>query len=113
VFLLLVDNVLFYWIYLYQVAEVLKDRPSWLRDCRRFQTLGVISTGKGGTIELLYTQMYAPTTLAPPRDLCTLRYTTILEDGNLVVGCSDYQTCQTQESSKISVTALSLTCLPT
>ncbi|CAM6049110.1 unnamed protein product [Sphagnum compactum] len=68
-----------------KVAEVLKDRPSWLRDCRRLQTLGAISTGKGGTIELLYTQMYAPTTLAPPRDFCTLRYTTILEDGNLVI----------------------------
>lgn len=35
---------------------------------------------------LLFWQMYAPTTLAPARDFCTLRYTTILEDGNLVVG---------------------------
>lgn len=33
----------------------------------------------------MFLQMYAPTTLAPPRDFCTLRYTTFLEDGNLVV----------------------------
>ncbi len=62
-FLLVVDNVLFYWICLYQVAEVLKDRPSWLRDCRRLQTLCAISTGKGGTIELLYTQVRKKYTL--------------------------------------------------
>jgi len=36
----------------------------------------------------IFSQMYAPTTLAPARDFCTLRYTTILEDGNLVVGSS-------------------------
>jgi homeobox-leucine zipper protein len=36
-------------------------------------------------VELLYTQMYAPTTLAPPRDFCTLRYTTILENRNVVI----------------------------
>lgn len=36
----------------------------------------------------LFPQMYAPTTLAPALDFCTLRYTTILEDGNLVVGSS-------------------------
>ena len=35
---------------------------------------------------LLWCQMYGPTTLAPARDYCTLRYTTILEDGNLAVG---------------------------
>ena len=29
--------------------------------------------------------MYAPTTLAPARDFWTLRYTSILEDGSLVV----------------------------
>ncbi len=62
-FCCLLINVLFNWIYLYQVAEVLKDRPSWLRDCRRLQTLGAISTGKGGTIELLYTQVKKKYTL--------------------------------------------------
>ncbi|GMP88943.1 hypothetical protein CsSME_00040738 [Camellia sinensis var. sinensis] len=41
--------------------------------------------GNGGTIELLYTQIYAPTTLAPARDFWTLRYTTNLENGSLVV----------------------------
>jgi homeobox-leucine zipper protein len=30
-------------------------------------------------------QMYAPTTLAPPRDFYTLRYTTILENRNMVI----------------------------
>lgn len=68
--------------------------------------------GNGGMIELLYTQVnmditfrfllqiinlliqritsklfqtYAPTTLAPARDFWTLRYTTNLENGSLVV----------------------------
>jgi hypothetical protein len=68
-----------------QVAEILKDRPSWLPDCRCLDILGAFPTGNGGTVELIYTQMYAPTTLAPPRDFCTLRYTTLLEDGSLVV----------------------------
>ncbi|CAM6082432.1 unnamed protein product [Calypogeia fissa] len=68
-----------------KVAEVLKDRPAWLRDCRRLDLLGSFPTGNGGTVELVYTQMYAPTTLAPPRDFCTLRYTSFLEDGSLVI----------------------------
>uniref|UniRef100_A0A7I4DCE4 Class III HD-Zip protein n=1 Tax=Physcomitrium patens TaxID=3218 RepID=A0A7I4DCE4_PHYPA len=68
-----------------KVTEVLKDRPAWQQDCRRMEVLGVLPTANGGTIELLYTQMYAPTTLASARDYCTLRYTTILEDGNLVI----------------------------
>ncbi|XP_073392827.1 homeobox-leucine zipper protein HOX32 isoform X1 [Physcomitrium patens] len=68
-----------------KVTEVLKDRPAWLEDCRRMEVLGALPTGNRGTIELLYTQMYASTTLAPARDYCTLRYTTILEDGNLVI----------------------------
>nr|ABD75295.1 class III homeodomain-leucine zipper protein C3HDZ1 [Marchantia polymorpha] len=68
-----------------KVADVLKDRPAWLRDCRRLDVLGAFPTGNGGTVELIYTQMYAPTTLAPARDFCTLRYTSFLEDGNLVI----------------------------
>lgn len=32
-----------------------------------------------------YMQLYAPTTLVPARDFWTLRYTTIVEDGSLVV----------------------------
>ncbi|PON47409.1 Octamer-binding transcription factor [Trema orientale] len=67
------------------VAEILKDRPSWFRDCRAVDVINVLSTGSGGTIELLYMQLYAPTTLAPARDFWLLRYTSVLEDGSLVV----------------------------
>ncbi|KAB2629487.1 homeobox-leucine zipper protein ATHB-8 [Pyrus ussuriensis x Pyrus communis] len=68
-----------------RVAEILKDRPSWFRNCRSVDVLNVLSTGNGGTIELLYMQLYAPTTLAPARDFWLLRYTSVLEDGSLVV----------------------------
>ncbi|KAK2991251.1 hypothetical protein RJ640_018008 [Escallonia rubra] len=68
-----------------KVAEILKDRPSWYRDCRCLEVLSVIPTGNGGTIELIYMQTYAPTTLASARDFWTLRYTTSLEDGSLVI----------------------------
>jgi hypothetical protein len=33
----------------------------------------------------MFLQMYAPTTLVPARDFWTLRYTTTMEDGSLVV----------------------------
>ncbi|KAE8687630.1 Homeobox-leucine zipper protein HOX32 [Hibiscus syriacus] len=68
-----------------RVSEILKDRPSWFRDCRVVDVMNVLSTGTGGTIELLYMQLYAPTTLAPARDFWLLRYTSVLEDGGLVV----------------------------
>ncbi|GMN39992.1 hypothetical protein TIFTF001_009215 [Ficus carica] len=68
-----------------RVAEILKDRPSWFRDCRAVDVINVLSTGSGGTIELFYMQLYAPTTLAPARDFWLLRYTSVLEDGSLVV----------------------------
>ncbi|XP_039007124.1 homeobox-leucine zipper protein ATHB-15-like [Hibiscus syriacus] len=68
-----------------RVAELLKDRPSWFRDCRAVDVLNVLPTANGGTIELLYMQLYAPTTLAPSRDFWLLRYTSVLEDGSLVV----------------------------
>ncbi|XP_068639149.1 homeobox-leucine zipper protein ATHB-15-like [Aristolochia californica] len=68
-----------------KVAEILKDRPSWFRDCRSVDVVNVLPTGNGGTIELLYMQLYAPTTLAPARDFWLLRYTSVLEDGSLVV----------------------------
>lgn len=45
----------------------------------------MISTANNGTIELLYKQLYAPTTLAPARDFWLLRYTSPLEDGSLVI----------------------------
>ncbi|XBH89423.1 hypothetical protein VPH35_081327 [Triticum aestivum] len=68
-----------------KVAEILKDRPSWYRDCRCVDILHVFPTGNGGTIELIYMQTYAPTTLAAPRDFWTLRYTCGLDDGSLVI----------------------------
>ncbi|KAK1550389.1 hypothetical protein Q3G72_018285 [Acer saccharum] len=68
-----------------RVAEILKDRPSWYRDCRSAEVVNVLPTGNSGTIELLYMQLYAPTTLAPARDFWLLRYTSVLEDGSLVV----------------------------
>ncbi|KAJ8434312.1 hypothetical protein Cgig2_009937 [Carnegiea gigantea] len=68
-----------------RVAEILKDRPSWFRDCRAVDVLNVLPTANGGTIELLYLQLYAPTTLAPARDFWLLRYTSVMKDGSLVV----------------------------
>ncbi|CAL0301033.1 unnamed protein product [Lupinus luteus] len=68
-----------------KVAEILKDRLSWYRDCRCLDVLSIAPTGNGGTIELMYMQTYAPTTLAAARDFWTLRYTTSLEDGSLVI----------------------------
>ncbi|XP_057420712.1 homeobox-leucine zipper protein ATHB-14-like [Lotus japonicus] len=68
-----------------KVAEILKDRPSWYRDCRCLNVLSIVPTANGGIIELLYMQTYAPTTLAAARDFWTLRYTTSLEDGSLVI----------------------------
>jgi len=65
--------------------EILKDRPSWFRDCRSLEVFTRFPAGNGGTIELIYMQMYAPTTLVPARDFWTLRYTTTMEDGSLVV----------------------------
>ncbi|KAL8113814.1 homeobox-leucine zipper protein ATHB-15-like [Apium graveolens] len=68
-----------------RVSEILKDRPAWFRDCRAVDVLNVLPTANGGTIEVLYMQLYAPTTLAPARDFWLLRYTTVMEDGSLVV----------------------------
>ena len=67
------------------MAEILKDRPSWYRDCRRMDVHTVIPVGNGGSIELLYMQTYSPTTIASARDFWTIRYTTSLDDGGLVV----------------------------
>ncbi|KAK9168818.1 hypothetical protein Syun_000958 [Stephania yunnanensis] len=68
-----------------KIADILKDRPSWFRECRNLEVFSMLPAGNGGTIELIYMQMFAPTTLAPARDFWTLRYTTTLEDGSLVV----------------------------
>ncbi|KAI3722021.1 hypothetical protein L2E82_33044 [Cichorium intybus] len=68
-----------------KIVEILKDRTSWYRDCRNLEVFTMLPAGNGGTIELVYTQVYAPTTLAPARDFWTLRYTTSLDNGSLVV----------------------------
>ncbi|XP_061376708.1 homeobox-leucine zipper protein REVOLUTA-like isoform X3 [Gastrolobium bilobum] len=68
-----------------KIVEILKDRPSWFRDCRSLEVFTMFPAGNGGTVELVYTQTYAPMTLAPARDFWTLRYTTSLENGSLVV----------------------------
>ncbi|GFZ17904.1 homeobox-leucine zipper family protein [Actinidia rufa] len=69
-----------------KIAEILKDRSSWFRDCRSLEVFTMLfPAGNGGTIELVYTQIYAPTALAPARDFWTLRYTTNLDNGSLVV----------------------------
>ncbi|CAL5211262.1 unnamed protein product [Lathyrus oleraceus] len=68
-----------------KIAEILKDRLSWFRECRNLEVFTMFPAGNGGTIELIYTQTYAPTTLAPARDFWTLRYTTSMDNGSLVV----------------------------
>jgi homeobox-leucine zipper protein len=47
--------------------------------------LVMCSTHSVFAIIFLFLQMYAPTTLVPARDFWTLRYTTTMEDGSLVV----------------------------
>lgn len=68
-----------------KVAEIVKNRPSWLPDCRRLDILATFTADRGGLVELVHTQMYAPTTVAAPRDFWTLRYTCCLEEGSLVI----------------------------
>ncbi|CAK8536236.1 unnamed protein product [Lathyrus sativus] len=68
-----------------KIVEILKDRSTWFRDCRSSEMFTMFSTGNGGTIELLYTQTYSPMTLSTARDFWTLRYTTNLENGSIVV----------------------------
>ncbi|KAH0896221.1 hypothetical protein HID58_045789 [Brassica napus] len=67
------------------VAARACDRPSWYRDCRSLEVFTMFPARNGGTIELVYMQTYAPTTLAPARDFWTLRYTTSLDNGSYVV----------------------------
>ena len=40
-----------------QIAEILKDRPSWFRECRSLEVFTMFPAGNGGTIELVYTQV--------------------------------------------------------
>ncbi|KAK6933355.1 START domain [Dillenia turbinata] len=68
-----------------ETVEILKDRSSWFRDCRKFEVFTKFPAGNEGIIELIYMQVYAPTTLAHACNFWTLRYTSCLEDGSLVV----------------------------
>ncbi|KAJ0437033.1 putative START domain-containing protein [Helianthus annuus] len=68
-----------------KILEILKDRPSWHHDCWNLEVFTTFPAGNGGTIKLVYTQIFAPTTLAPARDFWTLRYPTSLENGSLVI----------------------------
>jgi homeobox-leucine zipper protein len=40
-----------------RVAEIVKDRPSWFRECRAVEVMNVLPTANGGTVELLYMQV--------------------------------------------------------
>uniref|UniRef100_A0A2P2JZ43 Uncharacterized protein MANES_11G146000 n=1 Tax=Rhizophora mucronata TaxID=61149 RepID=A0A2P2JZ43_RHIMU len=40
-----------------KIAEILKDRPSWFRDCRSLEVFTMFPAGNGGTIELVYSQV--------------------------------------------------------
>lgn len=42
---------------IWQIAEILKDRPSWFRDCRSLEVFTMFPAGNGGTIELVYMQV--------------------------------------------------------
>nr|AWD38911.1 class III homeodomain-leucine zipper protein [Coryphopteris nipponica] len=72
----------------FKVAEIAKNRPLWLQDCRRQDILASFTADRGGVVELMHTQMYAPTipsTTDAPWDFWTLRYTCCIEDGSLVI----------------------------
>ncbi|MFS7927355.1 putative START domain-containing protein [Helianthus anomalus] len=66
------------------ILEILKDRPSWHCDCWNLEVLQCFLL-EMVTIELIYTQIFAATTLAHARDFWTLRYPTSLENRSLVV----------------------------
>ncbi|KAL9165396.1 hypothetical protein ABFS82_06G168400 [Erythranthe guttata] len=68
-----------------KTIELLKDRPSWSRRCRNIDVIAKYPANNGGTIELIYTQYYAPIIMACARDFWTLRYTCMLGDGSYVV----------------------------
>ncbi|KAH7435158.1 hypothetical protein KP509_06G052700 [Ceratopteris richardii] len=68
-----------------KVADIVKKKPLWCQDCRKLEVTISFSADHGGLIELVHTQMYAPSKLIAACDFWTLRYTCLLEDGNLVV----------------------------
>ncbi|KAL8533111.1 hypothetical protein ACS0TY_009383 [Phlomoides rotata] len=68
-----------------KILEILKDRTTWSRMCRNMEVVAKYPADNEGTIELIYTQLYAPTLMAFARDFWTLRYTSVLDDGCFVV----------------------------
>ncbi|KAF8069798.1 hypothetical protein N665_1134s0008 [Sinapis alba] len=40
-----------------KIVEILKDRPSWFRDCRSLEVFTMFPAGNGGTVELIYMQV--------------------------------------------------------
>ncbi|KAH7287968.1 hypothetical protein KP509_31G005400 [Ceratopteris richardii] len=69
----------------YKVAEIIKNRHMWSYDCKKQEIMTSFHADHGGFIELVHTQMYAPSKLVAAWDFRTLRYTCLLENGNLVV----------------------------
>ncbi|XP_057784620.1 homeobox-leucine zipper protein REVOLUTA-like isoform X2 [Salvia miltiorrhiza] len=69
----------------FKIIEIFKDRASWSRHCRNMDVIARFPANNGGTIELIYTQYYAPTMMACARDFWTLRYTSLLDDGCFVI----------------------------
>ncbi|KAJ9551814.1 hypothetical protein OSB04_015859 [Centaurea solstitialis] len=67
------------------IVEILKHHASWFRNCRNLKVYTMFPAGNGGAIDLIYNQIFAPTTPALARDLWTFRYTTSLENGSLMV----------------------------
>eukprot|EP00250_Pteridium_aquilinum_P034533 c7713_g1_i1 orf=3-1907(+) len=69
----------------FKVAGIIKNRPSWLEDCRKQVIIASFTSDRGGLVELVHTQMYALTTSVAAQDFWTLRYTCLLDNGNVVV----------------------------
>ncbi|PHT36261.1 Homeobox-leucine zipper protein HOX29 [Capsicum baccatum] len=70
-----------------RVSKIIKDRRLWFCDCRIVSVINVLPNVNGGTIEPLYIQLNAPTTWAPACDFWLLWYTTVTDDGSLML-CS-------------------------
>ncbi|TYH16348.1 hypothetical protein ES288_A05G110000v1 [Gossypium darwinii] len=101
-----------------KIAEILKDRPSWSRDCRNLEVFTMFPAGNGGTIELVYAQNLLQLRWLPARDFWTLRYTTTLEMEFLCLHFYDYcrhgvcqRCCALYESSKVIAQKMTIAAL--
>ncbi|XP_051121229.1 homeobox-leucine zipper protein HOX9-like [Andrographis paniculata] len=89
-----------------EIIEILKEKPSWSQYFRNMSIIDTYQASTGGTIEFVYTQYYASTTMACARDFWTLRYTSVLDDGSYVVcekSISDRDVAPTSPTSLESV----------